>query len=638
MKSFYLFFFASFCFQSLFATIRLPTIFTDNMVLQRDRPIRVWGWADKGETITVSFNGAKQKTKAIADGSWMITLPSMIYGGPFEMSISGKNKIIFKNILIGDVWVCSGQSNMEWGIKNTNNATKEIAESNYATIRLFTVEKQIAYRPLTDVEGKWMECNPITIGDFSAVAYFFGRKLTKDINIPIGLINTSWGGTNIQTWISWDVMGKKDQYRNADFMRMEKERKEMGEKQQLFRESLKNDKGISEKWFDPSVVSGGWKKIKLPQAWENTEIGNADGIVWFRKEFELPSSYEGKELNLNLGPIDDNDITYVNGQRVGATNSWNEGRVYTINSAILKKGKNTIVVKVEDTGGVGGIYGEAKQLFIQAGNDQLPLWGEWEYNISVTNKAMGLEDTGPNSFASLLYNAMIAPIINYGIKGGIWYQGESNAGEAYYYRTLFKEMITDWRTKWGYEFPFFWVQLANYMKPVSVPSQSDWAELREAQNITLSLQATGQAVIIDIGEANDIHPRNKQDVGYRLALAAEKVAYGKELVYSGPVYQSMAIKTNKIILSFSNLGTGLMAKDRYGYLKGFSIAGNDQKFVWAKAIIEGDKVVVYSDEINSPVAVRYAWADNPDDANFYNKEGLPASPFRTDDWKIKSQY
>jgi sialate O-acetylesterase len=451
------------------------------------------------------------------------------------------------------------------------------------------------------------------------------------------LINTSWGGTNIETWISWDKMGKKDQYLNADIAQMEKDREGMKEKQRQFVESLKNDKGMAEKWYDPAIASADWRKVQVPKLWEQTEIGNADGIIWFRKEFELPSTMEGKPVQLSLGPIDDNDITFVNGQRVGAINSWNEARNYSISPTILKKGKNTITIKVEDTGGGGGIYGEAGQLFAEGNGQRIPLAGEWEYKVSVTNIGLGLRNTGPNAFPSQLYNAMIAPIINYGIKGAIWYQGESNAAEGYYYRTLFAEMINDWRMKWGYEFPFFWVQLANYMKPAESPSQSNWAELREAQSVTLSLPATGQAVIIDIGEANDIHSRNKQDVGFRLALAAEKIAYGKDIIYSGPVYQSMTVNGNKIILSFSNIGTGLIAKDRYGYLKGFSIAGSDQKFVWAKAMMEGDKVIVFNEDINNPVAVRYAWADNPSDANFYNKEGLPASPFRTDNWKLKSQ-
>ena len=619
------------------ANVSLPNIFTDNMVLQRDKPLKVWGWADKGENVTVNFNGQKMKTKAAADGSWLIVLNAMNYGGPFEMTVSGKNNISFKNILIGDVWICSGQSNMEWALKNSNDAQKEIAESNYPMIRLYTVEKETSYHPLKDIKGKWLECNPANSGNSSAVAYFFGRKLYKDLNVPIGLINSSWGGTNIETWISWDIMGKKEKYRNGDIAQMEKDKEAMIEKRRQFIESLKKDKGDEERWFDPSVTTDGWKKIKLPQLWEQTEIGNADGHVWFRKEIELSPSWENKPVLLSLGTIDDNDVTYVNGKQVGATNSYNEVRNYKIPAGLLKNGKNTITIKVEDTGGGGGVYGESNLLFIEQDGQRIPLSGDWEYKVSVTNIALGLRDVGPNSFASLLYNAMIAPIINYAIKGGIWYQGESNAGEGYYYRTLFAEMINDWRGKWGYEFPFFWVQLANFMKPVDVPSDSHWAELRDAQNKTLSLPATGQAVIIDIGETNDIHPRNKQDVGCRLALAAEKVAYGKDIVYSGPVYHSMTTNGNKIILSFSNIGSGLMAKDRYGYLKGFSIAGSDKKFYWATAVIEGDKIIVSSREVANPVAVRYAWANNPIDANFYNKEGLPASPFRTDDWKLVSQ-
>lgn len=619
------------------ANVTLPNIFTDDMVLQRDKPIKIWGWATRNEHVTVSFNGQKQKTKADGNGKWMVMLSPMPYGGPYEMIITGKNQLHLTNILLGDVWICSGQSNMEWTLNNTRDAKKEIAASNYPEIRLFTVEKKIAYQPLDNVKGKWEICSPASSGNFSAVAYFFARKLQADLKIPIGLINSSWGGTNIQTWISWDLIGKRDQYKNADLAKLEKENAEMNEKRALFLAAMNNDKGESEKWFDINTPTADWKKMSLPTLWEQTEVGNADGIVWFRKEVDIPAAWEGKALTLSLGTIDDNDITYVNGTRVGGINMYNEDRLYTIAPSLLKKGKNIITVKVSDFGGGGGMYGDAQKLWIGNDEQHLPLAGDWQYKISVTNVSMGIRDYGPNSFPSLLYNGMIAPIINYGVKGAIWYQGESNTWEAYNYRSLFADLIGNWRSKWGYELPFFWVQLANFMKPVENPSQSDWAELRDAQNYTLALPQTGQAVIIDIGEANDIHPRNKQDVGLRLALAAEKVAYGKDIVYSGPVYQSMTTNGNKIILSFTNTGSGLWAKDKYGYLRGFSIAGADQKFVWAKAVIEGDKVVVYSDAIASPAAVRYAWADNPDDANFYNKEGLPASPFRTDNWKLKTQ-
>ena len=617
------------------AAVTLPKIFTSNMVLQREKEIKVWGWADKGETITVNFNGQSVKTKADKNGNWTLTLKPMTHGGPFQMKISGKkNAIDLANILIGDVYICSGQSNMEWVINNTNNAEKEIAESKYPHIRLFTVTKAMAYQPQKDIEGgQWLECNPQTVGDFSAVAYFFGRKLNKDLNIPIGLINSSWGGTNIQTWISWDIMSKKPGYEKVNYQELEKEMADRKVKLEKFRESLKNDKGMSEKWFDPAMVVEGWKKIQMPKIWESTEIGNADGIIWFKKEFNLPASAEGKKAILNIGPIDDADETWLNGKLIGSTNQYNKDRVYTIEAGLLKQGRNTIIIKVTDTGGGGGLYGAEEQLYLDSDGTKISLAGDWSYKTSAVTTEFGIRDTGPNSFPSQLYNAMIAPIIQYPIKGGIWYQGEANTWEAYNYRTLFADMIKDWRSKWGYEFPFFWVQLANFMKADATPTSSDWAELREAQSMTLNLPQTGQAVIIDIGEADDIHPRNKQDVGLRLALAAEKVAYGKDIVYSGPVLESMKKENGKIILSFTDTGNGLMAKDKYGYLRGFTIAGADQKFVWAKAMIEGKKVIVFSETIADPVAVRYAWGNNPDDANFYNKEGLPASPFRTDNWK-----
>lgn len=623
------------CVIEIKAAVTLPKIFTSNMVLQRDKEIKIWGWADKGESITVRFNGQSVRSKADKNGNWTVTLKPMTHGGPFEMKISGKKNVIdLANILIGDVYICSGQSNMEWTINNTNNTEKEIAESNYPQIRLFTVTKATAYQPQKDIEGgEWLECNPKTVGDFSAVAYFFGRKLNKDLNIPISLINSSWGGTNIQTWISWDIMSKKPGYEKVNYQEMEREMADRKVKLEKFRESLKNEKGMVEKWYDPALAIEGWKKIQMPKIWEATEIGNADGVIWFKREFDLPASAEGKKALLNLGPIDDADETWLNGKLIGGANQYNKDRVYTIDASLLKKGKNTIIIKVTDTGGGGGIYGKEEQLYLDADGSKMPLAGEWLYKTAAVTTEFGIMDSGPNSFPSQLYNAMIAPIIQYPIKGGIWYQGEANAWEAYNYRTLFAEMIKDWRSKWGYEFPFFWAQLANFMKPDATPASSDWAELREAQSLALNLAQTGQAVIIDIGEADDIHPRNKQDVGLRLALAAEKVVYGKDIVYSGPVFESMKKENGKIILNFTNTGSGLTAKDKYGYLRGFSIAGTDQKFVWAKAMIEGNKVIVFNETIADPVAVRYAWGNNPDDANFYNKEGLPASPFRTDTWK-----
>jgi sialate O-acetylesterase len=461
------------------ANVSMPKIFTSNMVLQRDQPLKIWGWADKGEKVTVQLNGQKLSTKAGKDGAWQIILQPIAAGGPYDMKVDGKNSITYSNVLLGDVYICSGQSNMEWILRNTNNAKQEIAESNHPNIRHFTVTKATSFATQKDIAGgEWQESNPQNAADFSAVAYFFGRKLAKDINVPIGLINSSWGGTNIQTWISWDVMSKDPAYASADVAKMEKDKAGMEERRVKFTEALKNDKGDLEKWYE-SASNDGWKKITLPQIWEATEVGNADGNVWFKKEFDLPAGTEGKSLTLSLGPIDDIDVTYVNGKQVGNTIGHDKNREYVIDASLLKPGKNTIVIKVTDTGGGGGLYGKPEQLYAEANGQKVELAGDWQYKASALNTQFGIIDGGPNSFPSQLYNAMIAPIINYGIKGGIWYQGESNAFEGYKYRTLFADMIKDWRGKWGSEFPFFWVQLANFMAKDSLPAQSDWAELRE---------------------------------------------------------------------------------------------------------------------------------------------------------------
>jgi sialate O-acetylesterase len=624
----------------LFAQLKLPKVFADNMVLQRDKPIKIWGWAKKGEAVSVSFNQQTAKAMPDSQGNWQLTLNSMTHGGPFEMIINQESeKMVLHNILIGDVWICSGQSNMEmpiegWGGDSIKNATSEIKAASFPQIRLFTVERALSYSPVKDVNGNWQECSPRSVSSFSAVAYFFGRKLNQDLNIPIGLINTSWGGTNIQAWTSWDEMSKLDDYRNVKINEILQQQKKWKENSDRYNAALMNDIGMSEKWFAENTNVSSWKKVVMPQQYERFESPQADGIIWFRKDFNLTAEQVASAATVNLGAIDDSDETYINGKLIGKMNNWSANRSYTIESGLLKKGTNNITVKVLDTGGGGGFSGQAKDMFLKIGSDQISLAGDWLYKASVLTTQFNVRNTGPNAFPSQLYNAMIAPLTNFQIKGAIWYQGEANTSEAYAYRNLFPGMITNWRSKWNDNFPFLWVQLANFMQPVVQPSESEWAELREAQHMTLKLPRTGESVAIDVGEANDIHPKNKQDVGKRLALAALKVAYEKDGIYSGPVFQSMEVKENKIILNFAHQGSGLVSTgDKYGYLKGFAIAGADQHFVWAKAYIEGDKVVVFSNEVKQPMAVRYAWGDNPDDANLYNKEGLPASPFRTDTWK-----
>ncbi|MDH6310886.1 sialate O-acetylesterase [Dysgonomonas sp. PFB1-18] len=632
-----------FGFLSLQAEVTLPSVFSDNMVIQQNKPIRIWGWADKNESVEVRFLSQVKKAKADKDGKWKLTLNPVSYGGPYSLEVKGKsNNIVLKNILIGEVWLCSGQSNMEWTVKDVNNANSEIDNANYPQIRSFNVVKAIGMKPEEKLEGEWQVCSPSTVANFSAVGYFFARKLNQELNIPIGIINSSWGGTDIETWTSPEAVAKLDskfmeRYKDFAIKDLDVFTKESESSKVLYMEAMSNDPGMNQEWYKPSYNTASWKKMQIPQLWENV-LGQIDGIVWFKYTISLPEEVKGKPATIHLGTIDDDDITWINGVKIGETGGYTNERVYNISKDVLTGGTNTIIVKVTDYAGGGGIYGEADNIYLEAGGKKYPLAGEWLYKEAVTNKEFNYIELSPNMYPSLLYNAMINPIIRYGIKGTIWYQGENNAGESYKYRTLFPTMINDWRTKWGYEFPFYWVQLANYMAKDAVPTESGWAELREAQTMTLSLPQTGQAVITDIGDADDIHPRNKQDVGLRLALVALNKDYGKkDIVYSGPAFKSMNINGNKAVIEFSNADKGFVVKNKYGYIDGFAIAGADKKFVWAKAYIDGNKIVVSSDRVQNPVAVRYSWGNNPD-VNLFNTEGLPAVPFRTDNWKGITQY
>lgn len=464
---------------------------------------------------------------------------------------------------------------------------------------------------------------------------FFARKVYQETGIPIGIINSSWGGTDIETWTSMDSfqqLGEQYMRRYADAKMgddFEQFITQNNEKKSQYEEALRNDKGLTEEWYQPALDVSSWSKITVPGLWSQNELGNVDGAVWFRFEVELPEGVGENESVLNLGMIDDDESTWVNGRFAGETRGHNIHRSYSLPAGVLRKGKNVIAVRVMDTGGDGGLYSNPGELNLVTSAGVYPLAGEWKYKESATDRLFGYVNVSPNYYPSLLYNGMIHPVIQFKIKGAIWYQGENNAGAAYDYRTLFPNMITNWRTKWGYDFPFYWVQLANFMQKQEQPVESQWAELREAQTMTLSLPKTGQAVITDIGEANDIHPRNKQDVGIRLALHALHNDYGRnDLVCNSPVFKEMTVEGNKTIITFDNACGGLEVRNRYGYVEGFAIAGADGIYHWAKAYEKDGKIIVYSDKVSTPVHVRYSWADNPD-VNLYNKAGLPATPFRT---------
>jgi sialate O-acetylesterase len=620
------------------ANVKMPLVFSDGMVLQRNKPIPVWGWADANEKVEIRFN--KQTKTIIADqnGKWSINLNAEKAGGPFELSITGKNTITIKNVLVGEVWICSGQSNMEFQVYKTMNAEKEIEDSNCPMIRHFGVAQDLSGKPKDDLKSaKWEVSNKENVGNFTAVGYYFAKKLYAEIKVPIGIINTSWGGTNVETWTSREAFQNSEDFKAmiADvqvvdmdevFEIYKKSVLENVRKVQGFDVSMENEVQFK----NPDFNDKNWPEIKVPSLWENQQLGNMDGIVWMRKTIVLTADQAKKEAVLYLSKIDDEDQTFVNGIEVGTNKLWDKQRIYKIPANVLREGANTIAVRITDYSGGGGIYGDSANLKIDFKDSNLPLEGLWKFNVIKVRI-----EVSPNSYPSLLYNAMVNPLVPYAFQGVLWYQGEANVSRAKEYKKAFPLMITDWRTKWKQgDFPFYFVQLSTFDEFGGNSTKgSRWAELREAQSESLKVPNTGMAVTTDIGNAKDIHPTNKQDVGLRLAAIALHNVYNKKQVFSGPAYKSQEIKGNQIILTFDHIGSGLSTPNNTE-LKGFEIAGTDKVFHSAKAIIKENKIIVLSDQVQNPVAVRYGWADDDTNINLYNKEKFPASPFRTDNWEM----
>ena len=621
--------------------VRLPQLISDGMVLQRDSKIVIWGWASQGEEVMISFNGKQYETIASAEGSWRIELPEMKAGGPYTMNIAGKNEILLKDILIGDVWLCSGQSNMvhQMDIHDVTYA-EDIANSNYPAIRHFKIPTATNLEgPEDDISGgHWAHAVSEEVRPFSAVAYFFARKIYEKYQVPIGLINASVGGTPIEAWISEEgfegfpkilktIEQNKDTAYINDLMRGR-----LNDDNQIRRKP--QDKGLTGRspWFAVDFAPTGWRRINIPGYWEDQGIKELNGVVWYRREISIPESMVGKDARLFLGRIVDADRVYINGKEVGNTTYQYPQRRYAIPAGILKSEKNVFAIRVTNFNGKGGFVPD-KSYYLFTDTDTVDLKGYWEYKVGevFVPRATAFSGITAQNEPGALYNAMVAPFTRYGIKGILWYQGESNAGRPAAYADLMKALIRDWRQKFGEpNMPFIYAQLPNFMDVTYLPSESKWAVLRESQLKALSLPNTAMTVNIDLGEWNDIHPDNKKDVGERMALAAQKLAYGVDVIYSGPLYKDHKISGNKITISFTHTGSGLMTNDGEE-LSEFAIAGGDKKFVWANAKIEKDKVIVWNEDIPNPKYVRYAWADNPDNPNLYNKEGVPASPFRTDE-------
>ena len=610
------------------------------MVLQRDTKLKVWGWASAGEKVEVSFLGKKYTANASINGEWNVEIPPMPFGGPYTMNIDATNHIELRDILMGDVWLCSGQSNMAHQMAvHAERYRNEIDKDNYPSIRQFLVPNNAELKGQnTDVkEGNWVAATGKSKEVFSAVAYFFAKAIYEKNKVPIGIINSSVGGTRIESWIGESGFNEFPKLQNI----IQKNKDTNYVNQIIHAASTKSniqpkqsDKGLTDKypWYSLDYKLNHWRNITVPGYWEDQGVKNLHGVVWYRKEFDIPSSMIDKPAKIALGRIVDADIVYLNGKQIGTTYYQYPQRRYSIPSGLLHRGKNVLVVRISSTSDKGGFVPD-KPYYLASGNDTVSLKGDWQFKVGGVfvppiNTSYSFSK---QSQPAALFNGMIAPLLNYSIKGIVWYQGESNVGNSTDYEKLLFSLITNWRENWhDTNLPFLLVQLPNYGDVQYNPYESATALLRNSQFKALSTPNTGMAVTIDLGEWNDIHPDRKKEVGDRLALAARKLVYGEtNLVASGPLYKSSEIDGNKIILSFTDVGSGLTTNDGEP-LSEFAIAGDDKVFVWANAQIKGDKIIVWNDAIPNPKLVRYAWADNPDNPNLYNKEGLPASPFTTE--------
>ena len=623
----------------------LDPLFSDDGILQRDRVIPIWGQAVPGATVTAKLDDQTLTARADASGQWMVRVgPLQASATPHTLMVSTPTQTVTRhNIVYGDVWICSGQSNMEWGIGNLPNAKDEIRGANYPNIRLFTVGHKVAFTPQTDLgNARWLVCNPANVAangwnGFSAVGYFFGRKLNQELGVPIGLIESAVSGTIGEAWVSQSALGtipdfKPELARVAQAVRDQNVPLEQRTEAWL-RQSAPD---YRPDWATADADVSKWKTAPVPGNWGGLNIAGLNddaNVVLFRREVDVPADWAGHDLQLQVGAIDDSDTTYWNGVAVGSTNGWNTQRKYTIPAAQVKAGRNILAVRVTNNDGDGGLSGPADSMRLtRDANASLPLAGDWKFLLVTTHEQLQTAplspDQGNANITSALYNGMIAPLVPFGVKGAIWYQGEQNAGRAEQYSRLLPTLIRDWRSKFGEPMPFYIVQLAGFMAPDESPRSDDWPQLRAAQSKTaLTVPNTGIAITTDIGDEKDIHPKDKQDVGLRLALDALAQTYGEKVEYSGPTVQKVTPQGNSVAVSFAHAQGGLNLKGD-DTNRVFAVAGADRNWFWATPRIEGNRVILTSPVVPNPMYVRYAWSNLPR-ATLSNDAGLPAPPFQT---------
>ena len=624
-----------FCAAPCEAKVQLHPLFADNMVLQRERPVRVWGSAAPREKVTVRVAGESASTRADANGKWRVTLPALSASQSTTLEARGENVVTLRNVAIGDVYLCAGQSNMEWPISQTDNATAEIAAADNSAIRYFAVPKRVAGTPQKNftIPTRWQVCNPGNVAQFSAVAYFFARDLNRETKVPIGLIEASWGGVIAQAFLSQDALSQRDDLREP--MQQTKEKfapaalQSLDEKlQSWWRE---NDEGSRENWQSPDFDDAAWKVATIPAKNESEKLPPFSGAMWLRRTVTIPESWQNRDLLLHLGAIKDADTTFFNGHKIGATAMWNQQRAYVVPREIVQSGRATIAVRMMSADVAGGFMDRvAPRLEVVSEPQQnLELSADWKYHAGATTldfPTMPMDVRVVPDQPSVLFNAMIAPLVPFPLRGVVWWQGESNVADAAQYRTLFPDLIRDWRKEWKSDFPFYFVQLSTFGAPSEEPIQSGWAELREAQALALQLPRTAMAVTLDVGNGG-YHPTNKQEVGRRLSLVALALDDKRQREYSGPIFQKMKAEGGAVRLDFSH-AAGLKTTDGQAP-RGFAICGADGKWLAAQARINGEEIVVSSASVPQPTAVRYAWSNNPA-VNLVNAADLPAAPFRTD--------
>ncbi|MDR3738500.1 MAG: sialate O-acetylesterase [Terracidiphilus sp.] len=611
-------------------------LFGDNMVLQRGKPNTIWGWAEPGETVRVDVNGKTATAVAGADRKWQAKIDPPAAGGPYTVKITGRTTMELKNVLVGDVWLCGGQSNMQLPLKFAQSGDEEAKAANLPEIRFFSVAAHSAYHARETVEGEWKVVTPETAPWMSAVAYYFARKVQAEEHVPIGLVIDALGGTPAEAWTSADALRplKDFDVPLTELARLKAEgAPEYGNYVMHWYDRY--DTGVKEHWEAPTLDDSGWKTVKVPGGFAELGVPETPAVVWFRREIVLPDPLPKEKALLFLGSVERMDTAYVNGTEVGAS-AWVENpRVYLIGDGVLKPGKNMIAIRVLKTKADGGFMAKPEELKLALGEkNSVPLAGEWKAKLSVDARPPHEMPIGYENWPvmpTVLYEGMLKPVAPLAITGAIWYQGEQNSERGYQYRKILPAMIADWRQLFGQgDFPFYVVSLPAFKQRSATPVDDAWAETRESQAIAAaSVPHSCLAVTIDTGDANNIHPREKQPVGERLAACALALHYGEKVVYAGPTLAQVERLPGEIRLHFTHADGGLMMKGTK--LEEFSIAGEDRKWHWAEARIEGDTVVVSAADVPNPKEARYAWQSNPA-ATLYNGAGLPAVPFRTDTW------